>query len=143
MTSTFLQQHWALVSAGIVGAAVMIFVLWRTWLDSARGRLSAARRHLRDKCLAQERQRKALQRLSARLDDFEARADSVKPRILREAAEAVQDAEALLKIAADQVLIAENHVRKIIVEEFPPKRHDRMRGKYLPGEREDGKPFSF
>ena len=112
MTSTFLQQHWALVSAGIVGAAVMIFVLWRTWLDSARGRLSAARRHLRDKCLAQERQRKALQRLSARLDDFEARA-------------------------------AENHVRKIIVEEFPPKRHDRMRGKYLPGEREDGKPFSF
>ena len=49
----------------------------------------------------------------------------------------------LLKIAADQVLIAENHVRKIIVEEFPPNRHERMRGRFLPGEREDGKPFSF
>jgi hypothetical protein len=41
------------------------------------------------------------------------------------------------------VLIAENHVRKIIVEEFPPNRHERMRSRYLPGEREDGRPFTF
>ena len=40
MTSTFLQQHWALVSAGLVATAVLIFVLWRAWLDSARGRLA-------------------------------------------------------------------------------------------------------
>ena len=40
----------------------------------------------------------------------------------------------LLKVAADQVQIAENHVRRIIVEEFPPKRHDRMRSLYLPDE---------
>ena len=37
----------------------------------------------------------------------------------RSSAEAVQDAEALLKIAGDQVLVAENHVRRIIVDEFP------------------------
>ena len=55
----------------------------------------------------------------------------------------MQDAEALLKIASDQVLIAENHVRKIIVEEFPPKHHERLRRRYLPGEGDDGKPFSF
>jgi hypothetical protein len=118
-------------------------VAWRAWLDSPHGRLGIARRHLRDKCVAQAKQRKALQRLSSRLDHLEARSDAVKPRALREAAEAVQDAEALLKIAGDQVLIAENHVRKIIVEEFPPNRHERMRGRFLPGEREDGKPFSF
>jgi hypothetical protein len=143
MTLSFLEQHWALVSASIVGTAVLLFVAWRAWLDSPHGRLGIARRHLRDKCLAQAKQRKALQRLSSRLDHLETRADAVKPRALREAAEAVQDAEALLKIAADQVLIAENHVRKIIVEEFPPNRHERMRGRFLPGEREDGKPFSF
>jgi hypothetical protein len=67
----------------------------------------------------------------------------VKPVRLQEARDAVQDAGALLKIAEDQVLIAENHVRKIIVEEFPPNRHERMRSRYLPGEREDGKPFTF
>jgi hypothetical protein len=77
------------------------------------------------------------------LDRLERRADSVTPRRLREAAEAVQDAEALLKIAADQVLVAENHVRKIIVDEFPPRHHARMRSRYLPGDRQEGKPFTF
>ena len=55
----------------------------------------------------------------------------------------VRTTEALLKIASDQVLIAENHVRKIIVVEFPPKHHERLRRRYLPGEGDDGKPFSF
>jgi hypothetical protein len=41
------------------------------------------------------------------------------------------------------VLIAENHVRKIIVEEFPPRLHERLRERYLPGEGADSRPFSF
>ena len=143
MTLSSLQQYWALLVAGVVGTAVLMFVAWRAWLDSPSGRLRVARRHLRDKRLAAQRQEKLLQRLSARLDSLETKAGSVPPRRLREAAEAVQDADALLKIAGDQVLIAENHVRKIIVEEYPPKHHERMRGRYLPGERTDGKPFSF
>lgn len=143
MTLTFLQQHWALAGSSVVATAVLMFVVWRAWLDSPRGRLRVARRRLRAKRLEAQRQRKALQSLSSRLDHLESKASSVKPRLLREAAEAVQDAESLLKIAHDQVLIAENHVRKIIVEEFPPQRHDRMRSKYLPGERQDARPFSF
>ena len=143
MTPSFFEQHWALVSASLVTAAVFLFTGWRAWQDSPRGRLLAARRQLREKLAEARRQQKALQKLSSRLDGLEARAESVQPRRLRESAEAVQDAEALVKIAGDQVLIAENHVRKIIVEEFPPKRHDRMRRKYLPGELEDGRPFSF
>ncbi len=143
MTLSFLEQHWALVSASIVGTAVLLFVAWRAWLDSPRGRLGAAWRCLRAKHVEAQRQRKAVQKLSSRLEDLEAKAESVKPRRLREAAEAVQDAESLLKIAGDQVLIAENHVRKIIVEEFPPRRHERMRSKYLPGETGNSKPFSF
>jgi hypothetical protein len=143
MTLSFLEQHWALAGAGIVGTAVLLFVAWRAWLDSPRGRLSGARRRLRHKHVEAQRQSKAVQKLSSRLDELEARAESVKPRLLREAAEAVQDAEALLNIAGDQVLIAENHVRKIIVEEFPPRRHERMRSKFLPGETGDSKPFSF
>ena len=143
MTLAELQQHWALVGASVLGTAVLLFVLWRVWLDSPRGRLAAARRHLRVALgTARKRQRKA-RSLASRLDRLEATSDSVQPVRLREAAEAVQDAEALLKIAGDQVLIAENQVRKIIVEEFPPKRHERMRNRYLPGERADGRPFSF
>lgn len=143
MKFDFLQQHWALLIASIVGTAVLLFAGWRAWLDSPRGRLRTARRRLRDKRVAALRQRKALQRLSSTLDRLERRADSVTPRRLREAAEAVQDAEALLKIAGDQVLVAENHVRKIIVDEFPPRHHERMRSRYLPGDRQEGKPFTF
>jgi hypothetical protein len=143
MKFDFLQQHWALLIASIVGTAVLLFAGWRAWLDSPRGRLRTARRHLRDKRVAALRQHKALQRLSSTLDRLERRADSVTPRRLREAAEAVQDAEALLKIAGDQVLVAENHVRKIIVDEFPPRHHERMRSRYLPGDRQEGKPFTF
>jgi len=143
MKFDFLQQHWALLIASIVGTAVLLFAGWRAWLDSPRGRLRTARRRLRDKRVAALRQRKALQRLSSTLDRLERRADSVTPRRLREAAEAVRDAEALLKIAGDQVLVAENHVRKIIVDEFPPRHHERMRSRYLPGDRQEGKPFTF
>ena len=143
MTLAQLQQHWALVGASVLGTAVLLFVLWRAWLDSPRGRLAAARRHLQAALGTARKQQKKAQSLANRLDHLEATSDSVKPVRLREAAEAVQDAEALLKIATDQVLIAENRVRKIIVEEFPPKRHEHMRSRYLSEERADGRPFSF
>jgi hypothetical protein len=143
MSLNFLQQHWALIGAGIVGTAVLLFAVWRAWLDSPRGRLLVARRRLRDKDLEARRQHKQLERLSAHLESLQSKADAVKPRRLQEAMEAAQDARALLKIAKDQVLIAENHVRKIIVEEFPPQRHERLRSRCLPGERADGKPFTF
>jgi hypothetical protein len=143
MTLDFLQQYWALFMASIVGSAVLLFAGWRAWLDSPRGRLQAARRRLRETEVAAKRQHKRLVQLSGRLESLRSKAESVKPLRLQEATEAVQDGQALLKIAGDQVQIARNHVRKIIVEEFPPKDHERMRSRYLPGEPEDGKPFTF
>lgn len=143
MTLANLQQHWALVGASVLATAVLLFVLWRAWLDSPRGRLAVARRHLRAALNTARKRQKMARSLAGRLDRLEATSESVKPTRLQEAAEAAQDAEALLKIAADQVLIAENHVRKVIVEEFPPKRHERMRRRYLPADGADRRPFSF
>lgn len=143
MTLANLQQHWALVGASVLATALLLFVVWRAWLDSPRGRLAVARRHLHAALNTARKRQQEARRLAGRLHRLEATSESVKPIRLKEAAEAVQDAEALLKIATDQVLIAENHVRKIIVEEFPPNRHERMRSRYLPGERADGRPFSF
>ena len=143
MTLDFLQQHWAVLIAGGIATAVLLFAGWRARLDSPRGRLRTARRRLREREVTVQRQRRRLEQLSARLQRLQSKAESVKPVRLQEAAEAVQDGEALLKIANDQLLIAENHVRKIIVEEFPPKDHQRMRSRYLSGEPTDGKPFSF
>jgi uncharacterized membrane protein YccC len=143
MTLALLQQHWALLGASVLGVAVLLFAAWRAWLDSSRGRLRTARRRLLAKRREAARSLRACERARTGLERLAARSESVKPSRLQAAREAVLDAEALLKIANDQVLIAENRVRKIIVEEFPPKHHGRMRSRYLPGEREDGKPFTF
>ena len=143
MTLAELQQHWALLGAAAVGAAVLLFAAWRAWLDSSRGRLRAARRRLLRKRREAAQCLRAEERAKAKLEGLAGRSESVKPVRLQAARDALEDAEALLKIARDQVLIAENHVRKIIVEEFPPKRHERLRRRCLPGEGEDGKPFSF
>ena len=143
MTAADLQQHWALIAAAALGATVLLFAGWRAWLDSSRGRLRAAQRRLLRKRREAEGCMRAGERAKARLDGLISRSESVKPVRLQEARGALQDAEALLKIARDQVLIAENHVRKIIVEEFPPKRHERLRRRCLPDEGDDGKPFSF
>ena len=143
MTAADLQQHWALIAAAALGATVLLFAGWRAWLDSSGGRLRAAQRRLLRKRREAEGCMRAGERAKARLDGLISRSESVKPVRLQKARGALQDAEVLLKIARDQVLIAENHVRKIIVEEFPPKRQERLRSRCLPGEGDDGKPFSF
>ena len=143
MTVEFLSRHWALLSASVVGFAVVLFVLWRLWLGSARGQLRGELRRLRAANRHADRQRQAVENLTATLNRLLARADSVKPRRVQETREAMEDAQALLKIASDQVLIARNQVRRIIVEEFPPRRHEAMRNKYLGDEEDPGLPFSF
>jgi hypothetical protein len=62
---------------------------------------------------------------------------------LQEAKDAVDDANALQKILNDKVMVTENHVRRVIHDEFPPTEHDRLRRKYLPQDIKDERPFSF
>jgi len=143
MTLEYATTHWALLSASVLGLAVVMFVVWRIWLDSARGQLRGALRTLRQAERDVTRLELNVRKSAATLARLRAKAESVKPSRLQEAAGTAQDAEALLKIAADQILIAENHVRRIIVEEFPPKRHETMRSKYLREVDDAGRPFSF
>jgi len=143
MTLEFATTHWALLSASVLGLAVVMFVVWRIWLDSVSGQLRSALQRLRKAEHDVARQKLAVQKSAAMLARLQAKAESVKPSRVQEVTGTVQDAEALLKIATDQVLIAQNHVRRIIVEEYPPKKHEKMRNKYLGQVDEKGLPFSF
>lgn len=143
MTLEFATTHWALLSASVLGLAVVMFVVWRIWLDSVRGQLRGALQRLRKAEHDVTRQQLAVRRSAATLARLQANAESVKPSRLQEVAGTMQDAEALLKIATDQVVIARNHVRRIIVEEYPPKKHEEMRNKYLGQVDDKGLPFSF
>jgi hypothetical protein len=91
MTFDVLSRHWALLSASVLGFAIVLFVLWRLWLDSARGQLRGELRRLREANRRAHRQHLAVENLTATLDRLLARADSVKPR--RPAAAARGDAQ--------------------------------------------------
>ncbi len=131
MTMQLLTQNWALVVASVLGLAILLFVLFRLYEASPRGRLSAhvavLRQHKADVELAESKLVKASERLSA----LRNKADTTKPKLLSEAEEAIQDAKSLRQIASDQVLRAQKLLRDVILEEFPPNRQDGLRSKYI------------
>lgn len=83
------------------------------------------------------------QKAEKRVQKLLSRADRVKPRVLQEAKEAYEDEKALVRILHDKVMVAENHVRRVIHDEFPRAEHDQMREKYLPQDVKDERPFTF
>lgn len=131
MSPEFLIKNWALVVASVLGTAILLFVLFRAYQDSSRGRFRATVGVLRRREQEARAARNAVDKAENKLERLRAKAESVKPRHAQEASESLEDARALLKIADDQVLVGRNHVRKLIVEEYPPKRHEAMRIKYL------------
>lgn len=143
MTVDHLQQYWALLAASVLGLAIALFIVFRSFEDSARGKLTRLLRSYDSKVLAANKARKTAERSANKLRRLQAKKGSAIPRELQEASDALGDAEALLKIAADQVLIAANLVRKTIVEEFPINQHEKMRHKYLQDEEPSDKPFTF
>ena len=138
-----LQSDWAiwLALAMLLIAAAMITprllkMTSRSKLSRVFADVKAARKELRKSVRAAKKAGKKFEKLLAR-------ADRVKPRVLQEAKESVEDVRALAKILNDKVIVAETHVRRIIYDEFPPEKHERMRAKYLPQDVIDDRPFSF
>lgn len=120
----------------IVGVARWFVATAHRKLRRARKRLRAQRTEFRKaEAIVAAAEKKASQ-----LHD---RADKAKPRHILEADEALADARALAKIAHDQVLIAENLLRRIIVEEYPPAKQAHLRAKYGVHEVPDKRPFTF
>ena len=78
-----------------------------------------------------------------RLQNMLANIERVKPRELQQAKDAVEDSKTLTKILSDKMMVAQNHVRRVIHDEFPPAKHDRMRAKYLPQDVKEDRPFQF
>ena len=138
-----LRQNWGLAVAALLFAIVAVVVAAALYRRSARGQLRTRARALRAARRRHERVRRAVTAAEARLKKLESRRASVKPRLLSEAREAVEDARALEKIVGDRVLVAANHLRRVIVEEFPPSRHDALRARYLPDDKPDTRPFTF
>ena len=131
MDMKLVEAYWAPGLAGLLLATVALIVAVRLWQISARGRLATANRALRQRCRQAAQSEAAVARAQARIGRLERNGNSVKPRLLEEARGTLADTLALAKIADDQVLIARNRLRHVILEEFPPGRHETLRRRYL------------
>lgn len=131
MTMQLITQNWALAAASVLGTAIFLFVLVRLYEASPRGRLRAQLASLRQCQADAVRIEARLTRASEKLDALRSKSESTRPSLLSEAEEAVQDAQALRQITADQVLRAKKQLRDVILEEFAPNRQDELRSKYL------------
>ncbi len=136
-------ENWALIAASILVAALVLQAAFIAASRTPAARLRRAHGELLDR---RRDARKALRRANRarrRCERLEGKSQSVRPAKLEEARGALSDSEALLKIARDQVLVAENRVRQVIVEHYPPSRQDKLRARYRVGETDRDKPFSF
>ena len=138
-----LKTNWALAIAAALGFIVALIAVVQLFRRSRAGQLrktvAALANARQDEAKALKAVQKA-ERIARRLHD---NADRAKPRHLQEAMDALGDARALAKIANDKVLVAENHVRRVIHEEYPPLKQEALRQRYLPSQDADKKPFSF
>ena len=143
MTIHELQGHWALLLGCALGAILAAAVLWHLLTSTSYSQLRRARKVLRSKRKELRKADEVVAAAERRVAKLRSRADREKPRDISEADEWLADARALAKIAHDQVLIAENHLRRIIVEEYPPSKQARLRAKYQVCEMPDKRPFTF
>ena len=134
MSTDVLTNNWALIAA-VIPALIALILILRILVDnSAGGQLSATLKEHQKSRKAFDVARKVSQKTATRAEKLASKAGNVPPRTLQEAREAAEDAKSLEKIAHDRVLVTANHVRRVIVEEFPPVKHEMLRNKYLPGE---------
>lgn len=143
MSREIFMQHWPLLIAFGLIAAVALQVLSYGVAKSASGQL---RRALSEKLVQARLARKARTttgKVEAKLDAMLKKSEKVKPSALQKCKDTLQDARALQKIAEDKLLIAENHVRRVIHEEFPPVKQEKLRARHLPDISVERRPFSF
>lgn len=143
MNAELLQSNWAPIVASVVGIIIVLLAVLRIAGSSARGQLRRARKKLAAERAILQRANAVVAKAERQAGKLQQHANHVKPRLVQESKEALEDAKALAKIANDKVLIAENHVRRVILEEFPPSKHQRLRAKCLPETAPDKRPFSF
>jgi 1,6-anhydro-N-acetylmuramate kinase len=143
MNDTILTDNWALALAVLVTSLATIVIVAGVVRRSARGRLKRVRADLRKALKNLSKAAHNVQQSQRRLAKLGANAEKVKPRLLQEAKDALQDARALEKIAHDQVLVTGNHVRRVIHDEFPPSKQQKLRDRYIPDVDQDKRPFSF
>lgn len=143
MNEETLIGNWALWMAAVPVAFAAAAVALLLFKKSSRGQLRQVAARHRQALAALKTATRVVEKAKRRLAGLEARSVKVRPRVLQEARDALQDAGALQKIADDRVQVSANHLRRVIYEEFPPSAHERLRKRHLKQDVRDNRPFTF
>ena len=130
------------LAIAIAAAVAILWIGYKIWTSSWR-RLQRQRAILRSAQRELARAQKTASKAEQAFAKLKSKSDRIKPRRLSEAEETLQDLTTLLKRATERVKVAENHVRNVILQEYPPIKQDRLLKKCLPDRAPDKGPFSF
>jgi signal transduction histidine kinase len=111
---------------------IAVGVVLPNTLPTPRGRLNRQRRELKHRLYERQQAEKTADKAARDHAKLHSRAQNVQPKQLREAEEHAKDMQTMLVHANDRVLVAENHVRRILLDEFPPAIHQQLLKKYFP-----------
>lgn len=131
MNVELLIRNWGLLLGGLLLLVASVYVGLAMLRHSPRARLQ---RHAKTLKAARRRRASADRALAVaerRWRRLAERGDSIKPKVLDEAAASVEDAKSLQKIAHDNVLIAVAVLRELIFDEVPPAQQVAFRSRYL------------
>jgi hypothetical protein len=143
MNPESLTENWALWAALVPATMAVAVVAWLVYRRSAGGQLRAALKAHRSAERDLDKASRSVRGMQGRLQRLMKKAGKVKPRLLQEARDELEDAQALERIMKDKAQVTRNLVRRAIFEEFPPAKHERLRAKHLPEDVESGRPFTF
>jgi len=131
-----------LIGLGIF-ISVAIVVVLPNILPGTMGLLHRQRRELRFRQYEYARALSNAERARRKYESLNDRSQHVRPAILDEAKETAMDCRTMEGHAKDKVMVAENHLRKTIMEQYPPAVQPRMIEKYLPAREIKSMPFGF
>lgn len=131
-----------LIGLGIFTSVAIVVVLPHL-LPGAMGLLYRQRRELRFRQYEYARALSDAEKARRKFESLNGRSQHVRPALLHEARETALDCRTMAGHAKDKVMVAENHLRKTIMEQYPPAVQPRMIEKYLPAREIKAMPFGF
>jgi len=120
-----------LVGLGIF-LGISVGVILPNILPTPRGRLNRQSRELRHVRYELQHAEKLAEKANRTYAKMKQQSERVKPDMLRKAEVMAEDRKIMLKHAKDKVMAAQNHVRNVVLNEYPPVYQESLLRKYLP-----------
>ena len=132
MDATSINEYVLLLIGLGIFLGISVGVILPNILPTPRGRLNRQSRELRHRLYELQQAEKLAEKANRTFAKMKQQADRVQPNKLREAEIMAEDRKTMLGHAKDKVMAAQNHVRNVVLNEYPPVYQESLLRKYLP-----------